>query len=219
MHRKFYHKEHLMKGSTSAATTLETEKPPLSRGRFGDVDDRLDFSRTAECHRVNVLSQQLRSVLSPICREAYFIQQALTVQPAMGKREPVTRVDCVAVTQFGVFVVDSVDWIGIISPTFNDDTLSITEEGGVVSNRSCPVRRLEPAVVFLRALLEDFHCPVEGVAVFHRDDCIVNPSVPPSLLKPDELHHFFRVKLNRFINQRRHFVDIDGIGMQLMAIG
>ena len=208
-----------MKGSTSAATTLETEKPPLSRGRFGDVDDRLELSRTAECHRVNALSQEASiSSLADLSR-GLLHPTSVDRSTCDGKRGPVTRVDCVAVTQFGVFVVDSVDWIGIISPTFNDDTLSITEEGGVVTNRSCPVRRLEPAVMFLRALLEDFHCPVEGVAVFHRDDCIVNRSVPPSLVKPDELHHFFRVKLNRFINQRRHFVDIDGIGMQLMAIG
>ncbi|MDR6207787.1 nuclease-related domain-containing protein [Paraburkholderia graminis] len=144
------------------------------------------------------LSKTLAALLRTMSDRAFVVRRGVMLEHAPGTRNPVTWVDCLAVTEFGVFVIDRYDWTGTVKRSLDDDELLVHDKVGVVSVQTSPLRRAKPALRHLRAILAEYDCPVQSVAIFAPSHCALDPALPEAILYPSELLHFMRTRLNRF---------------------
>ncbi|MFM0498148.1 NERD domain-containing protein [Paraburkholderia caledonica] len=144
------------------------------------------------------LSKTVTALLRTMSHRAFVVRRGVMLEHAPGTRNPMTWVDCLAVTEFGAFVIDRYDWRGTVKRSLNDDELLVHDKVGVVSVQTSPLRRAKPALRHLRALLAEYDCPVESIASFASSHCALDPALPEAILYPCELHHFMRTRLNRF---------------------
>ncbi len=120
-------------------------------------------------------------------------------------------VHCLAITPFGVFVVNRYDWRGVIEPGINEDELAVVDELGGVTLHTSPLRRAKPAVRHLRLMLSQHECPVESIAIFAEARCNLHPTMPDGVMTLPDLHYFLRTRLNRFRATHRRFLDADNV--------
>lgn len=174
-----------------------------------------DFRRLADdrdgwmAHRRRLslsLSKSVAALLRTMPDQAFVVRRGVMLEHAPGTRNPMTWVDCLAVTGFGSFVIGRYDWTGTVKRSLNDDELLVHDKVGVVSVQTSPLRRAKPALRHLRALLVEYGCPVESIAIFASSQCVLDPALPEAILYPSELHHFMRTRLNRFrASHLQHF--------------
>jgi len=153
------------------------------------------------------LSRTVAAFLRTTSERAFVVRRGVMLEHAPGTRNPVTWADCLAVTEFGSFVINRYDWTGTVKRSVNDDELLLHDEPGAVSVQTSPLRRAKPAVRHLRALLAEHCCPVESIAIFVSSHCALDPTLPETILCPSELHHFMRTRLNRFRASHRQYLD------------
>lgn len=161
-------------------------------------------------HRRNLclpLAKQVASILKAMSDGAFVVRRGVILEHAPGTLNPVTWVDCLAVSPFGVFVIDQYDWIGTVKRSMNDDELLVRENSGVVSVKTSPLRRAKPALRHLRPILGEYNCPVGCIAVFADLYCALDPTLPETILQGSELHHFMRTRLNRFRDSHFRYLD------------
>ncbi|MDR7005852.1 NERD domain-containing protein [Paraburkholderia strydomiana] len=177
-----------------------------------------DFGRLADdrdgwmAHRRRLslsLSKSVAALLRTMSDRAFVVRRGVMLEHAPGTRNPMTWVDCLAVTGFGSFVIGRYDWTGIVKRSLNDDELLVHDKVGVVSVQTSPLRRAKPALRHLRALLAEYGCPVESIAIFASSQCVLDPALPEAILYPSELHHFMRTRLNRF--RASHLQHLDAV--------
>ncbi|MGV7240771.1 hypothetical protein [Caballeronia sp. M23-90] len=118
----------------------------------------------------------------------------------------ITDLDVVVVTPFGAFVVCVMPFQGSVEPGLDAETLiaAHAEDGAVL--HTAPVRRLAAVLRALRSLLSVYGCPVEGLAIAAATPCQIHPLLPESILAPDELYHYLRLRLLRFFEIRKPHV-------------
>ncbi|MGY6129484.1 NERD domain-containing protein (plasmid) [Paraburkholderia strydomiana] len=155
------------------------------------------------------LSKSVAALLRTMSDRAFVVRRGVMLEHAPGTRNPMTWVDCLAVTGFGSFVIGRYDWTGTVKRSLNDDELLVHDRVGVVSVQTSPLRRAKPAVRHLHALLAEYGCPVESIAVFASSQCVLDPALPEAILYPSELHHFMRTRLNRF--RASHLQHLDAV--------
>ncbi|MDR8401762.1 NERD domain-containing protein [Paraburkholderia sp. USG1] len=161
------------------------------------------------------LTKNVAAVVRAMSDRAFVIRRGVIIEQAPGTRNPMTWIDCLAVTEFGAFVIDRYDWTGTVRRTINEDELLVHEKPGVVSVRTSPLRRAKPALRHLRGLLAEYGCPVECIAVFAASHCVLDPTLPETILQASEFHHFMRARLNRFRDSHRRYLDSERIGKYL----
>jgi hypothetical protein len=91
----------------------------------------------------------------------------------------------------------------------------VRDDFGVASVQTSPLRRAKPALRHLRAMLAQYECPVEYIAVFPDRYCALDPSLPEAILQRPELYHFMRTRLNRFCDSHARFLDVHMIVAQV----
>lgn len=155
------------------------------------------------------LSKSVAALLRTMSDRAFVVRRGVMLEHAPGTSNPMTWVDCLAVTGFGSFVIGRYDWTGTVKRSLNDDELLVHDKVGVVSVQTSPLRRAKPAVRHLHALLAEYGCPVESIAVFASSQCVLDPALPEAILYPSELHHFMRTRLNRF--RASHLQHLDAV--------
>lgn len=161
------------------------------------------------------VSKHVAAILRAMSDRPFVVRRGVMVEYAPGTRNPMTWIDCLAVAEFGAFVIDRYDWTGIVRRSTNEDELRVHEKPGVVSVRTSPLRRAKPALRHLSGLLAEYDCPVECIAVFGASDCTLDPTLPETILQAPELLHFLRARLNRFRDSRRQYLDCERIGEYL----
>jgi hypothetical protein len=153
-------------------------------------------------------SRKLHAVLTAVFGY-YSLHEELTVLTSAGLAGPGVRVDCVAITHIGVFVISRVDWAGKVDKSLEKDKLRVMSAEGMMDIHPCPLRYTAPAVHFLGALLDDVDCPIESIAVSENEICEFGLGLSTSLLKLSEAHHFFRVRRERYHEKTAPFVDVE----------
>ncbi|WP_244220899.1 nuclease-related domain-containing protein [Paraburkholderia aromaticivorans] len=146
---------------------------------------------------------------------AFVVRRGVVLEHAPGTLNPVTWVDCLAVSPFGVFVIDQYDWIGTVKRSMNEDELLVRENSGVVCVKTSPLRRAKPALRHLRPILGEYNCPVGCIAVFADLYCALDPTLPETILQGFELRHFMRTRLNRFRDSHLRYLDSRTIAAHL----
>ena len=144
------------------------------------------------------LRRRIAPVFGRVCESKVRFREDVTLEHAPGTANATTLVDCVAVTPFGVFVVNYYDWGGEVRPGTNEDELLVIDDLGGVTVHTSPLRRAKPAVRYLRSVLSQHDCPVESVAIFAEADCRLHPTAPDGVLALSDLHYFLRTRLLNF---------------------
>ncbi|MEQ5841400.1 NERD domain-containing protein [Paraburkholderia acidicola] len=161
------------------------------------------------------LTKKVAAVLRTMSDRAFVVRRGVIIEHAPGTRNPMTWIDCLAVTEFGAFVIDRYDWTGTVRRSINEDEVLVHEKLGVISVQTSPLRRAKPALRHLRGLLAEYGCPVEYIAVFAASHCALDPTLPETILRASELDHFMRMRLNRFRGSHRRYLDSERIGKYL----
>ncbi|CAH2801757.1 MAG: FIG00457213: hypothetical protein [uncultured Paraburkholderia sp.] len=113
-------------------------------------------------------------------------------------RPDIPVIDHLAITPFGVFVVETKHWAGIVTRGETDDTLTLTVADGQRFVRASPIKQNAAKVRFLRNLLPPRLWIVEGLGVFSHEAVMVAPSLLAVLLERSELYRHLRVRQQQF---------------------
>jgi len=153
----------------------------------------------------------LRRCIAPIfgrvCESQVHFREDVILEHAPGTANATTLVHCLAVTPFGVFVVNYYDWRGEVRPGTNEDELLVIDDLGGVTVHTSPLRRAKPALRYLRSVLSQHDCPVESIAIFAEADCRLHPTGPDGVLALSDLHYFLRLRLLNFRATHARYLD------------
>jgi hypothetical protein len=188
-------------------------------GKTGDNPDcsesaRDAANRNAPCIPTGVSSATLsvadtfRQTLDRLGIEDYVLRERVILIHAPGTRFPTTKLDILAVTPFGAFVVMAMQLRGHVAPGPDAETLSVINEEGEAMLRTSPLRRQAAAVRCLRSLLLQHACLVESLAVAATFPCALHPLLPESILEAEELYHYLRRHTIRFFSSRQRHVSV-----------
>jgi hypothetical protein len=116
--------------------------------------------------------------------------------------------DILVVSPLGAFVVTAMQLRGRVTPGPDAETLNVVNEEREAMVHTSPLRRQAAAVRCLRALLAQYACPVESLAVAATHPCTVHPLLPESILEADELYHYLRLHTIWFFSSRQRHVSV-----------
>lgn len=182
--------------------------PNCSGTARGTVDEKVPCIVTGPGTATSSVPDEFRRTLHRLGIEDYVLRERVILIHAPGTRFPTTKLDVVAVTPFGVFVVMAMRFGGRVAPGPDADTLSVINEDGEAMIRTSPVRRQAAAVRCLRSLLVQHACPVESVAVAATFPCALHPLLPESILEAAELYHYLRLRTIRFFSSKQRHVSV-----------
>lgn len=172
-----------------------------ARSRISDGDRAVE-------HVVTVFKQVLRR----LGIGDYVIRRGLRFVHAPHTQCSTTDLDVMLVAPFGAFVVCVMSFEGSVEPGPNADTLIAAVDEGEPVLHTSPVRRHAAVLRSLRSLLSVHGCPVEGLAIAAATSCKIHPLLSESILAPDELYYYLRLRLLRFFEiGRPHVVVLQAV--------
>jgi hypothetical protein len=154
------------------------------------------------------VSDVFRQTLDRLGIDDYVLRERVLLIHAPGTRCPTTKLDILAVTPFGAFVVMAMQLRGCVAPGPDAETLSVINEEGEALLCTSPIRRQAAAVRCLRSLLLPHACPVESLGVVATSPCVLHPLLPESILEAVELYHYLRLRTIRFFSSRQRHVSV-----------
>lgn len=141
---------------------------------------------------------ELRRVLTDLCGENFYLHDgAVLVHHAPGSAFPTAEIDHIAVTPFGIFVIETKNWSGVITPAASSDHITRIGADGVAELRRSPLAQNRTKVDFLNRKLPAVW-PIEGLGVFASADCRLAPGLPPSLIHIKEIAFWLRLRRHEF---------------------
>ncbi|MBB4518261.1 hypothetical protein GGD68_007067 [Paraburkholderia fungorum] len=151
---------------------------------------------------------ELLSALQWLCGEDFYLHPgALLLNHAPGSDFPTAEVDHLAVTPFGIFIVETKNWSGRIEAGPTDRTIVRVAADGIRDERRSPLQQNRSKVAFLRAMLPG-SWPVEGIAVFPHPHCEISSALPLSLMHASDLRQWLRARKSRHAVQGCPLVDV-----------
>lgn len=169
--------------------------------RLPDADPskgRVPFSRERGEEGERQVSAELRWHLTRLCGDDWLVLDGLILIHAPGSTFPTAEIDHLAVTPFGIFVIETKHWNGVVTRGETDETLTLTTVDGQRLVRTSPLRQNAVKVRFLRNLLPPRLWIVEGLGVFSHDAATLAPTLPAALLERGELYRHLRVRQQQF---------------------
>jgi hypothetical protein len=144
------------------------------------------------------VSAELRRVLTGLCGDDFHLHDgAVLLHHAPGTAFPTAEIDHLAVTPFGLFVIETKNWGGSITAGANRDELVCVSAAGSRETRRSPLAQNRTKVAFLLAKLPRVWT-IEGLGVFAAPDCTLHPDLPPALIHISELAHCLRLRQHAF---------------------
>ncbi|MGF6267354.1 hypothetical protein OKW49_008348 [Paraburkholderia youngii] len=144
-----------------------------------------------------LVQAELRSALQWLCGENFYLHPgALLLNHAPGTKFPTAELDHLAITPFGIFVIETKNWAGSILPGPDSQTVVRVSADGQRETRRSPLRQNRSKVGFLRGVLPGTW-PVEGLGVFASDRCEISAALPANLIRRADLHQWLRARQAR----------------------
>ncbi|CAB3805085.1 hypothetical protein LMG28688_06107 [Paraburkholderia caffeinitolerans] len=141
---------------------------------------------------------ELRRVLTSLCGNDFYLHDgAVLLNHAPGTAYPTAEIDHLAVTPFGLFVIETKNWSGYIEPGADASELVRVGPGGKRESRKSPLAQNRSKVALLNAKLPKVWT-IEGLGVFSAPDCVLHPDLPPTLIHINELSHCLRLRRHEF---------------------
>ncbi|WP_250523086.1 MULTISPECIES: hypothetical protein [unclassified Caballeronia] len=153
------------------------------------------------------LRRRIAPIFGRVCESKVHFREDVILEHAPGTANATTLVHCLAVTPFGVFVVNYYDWRGEVRPGTNDDELLVIDDLGGVTVHTSPLRRAKPALRYLRSVLSQHDCPVESISIFAEAECRLHPTAPDGVLALSDIHYFLRLRLLNFRATHARYLD------------
>lgn len=151
---------------------------------------------------------ELRRVLAGLCGNDFYLHDgAVLVEHAPGTAFPTAEIDHIAVTPFGIFVIETKNWSGQIAPAADADDVVRTGVDGVAEVRRSPLAQNRTKVAFLNRKLPPVW-PIEGLGVFAAADCTLHPGLPLPLIHINELALWLRQRRTDFGTARKKPVNV-----------
>ncbi|MDR3099691.1 MAG: NERD domain-containing protein [Paraburkholderia sp.] len=151
---------------------------------------------------------ELRRVLTWLCADSFHLHDgAVLIHHAPGTAFPTAEIDHLAVTPFGIFVIETKNWSGSIAPGVHRDELMRTGADGASEVRRSPLAQNRTKVAFFNDTLPRVW-PVDGIGVFASPECSLHPDLPLPLIHISELGHCMRQRRHEFIISGRKPVDV-----------
>ncbi len=138
----------------------------------------------------------LQTRLAEMCGSHFVLRHAVILNIAPGTPYPTAEIDHLAITPFGIFVVETKAWRGQILPGQDNDTLTWISPAGETEVRKSPLAQNRAKVAFIRGLFPDEFCVVAGVGVFSSPEARVSPDLSVDLIGMADLRHWLRGRLN-----------------------
>jgi hypothetical protein len=164
-------------------------------GRFRDpVHSRMPVTRAQASGDAGeaAVQAELRRVMTWLCGDNFYLHEgAVLIHHASGSKFPTGEIDHLLVAPFGIFVIETKNWTGVISPGAHRDEILRTRQDGTTEVRRSPVAQNRTKVAFLNAKLPRVW-PIEGLAVFAFPACTLHPDLPLSVIHISELAHWLR---------------------------
>ncbi|MCP3712268.1 NERD domain-containing protein [Paraburkholderia sp. CNPSo 3274] len=165
--------------------------------RFSDRSPATRAHARGEAGEATVRAELCR-VLTTLCGDDYYLHDgAVLLRHAPGTAFPTAEIDHLAVTPFGLFVIETKNWSGLIEPGTTCDELVRVAINGERETRRSPLAQNRTKVAFLCAKLPKVWT-IEGLGVFAAPDCTLHPDLPPTLIQSNELSHCLRLKRHKF---------------------
>ncbi|SIT34886.1 NERD domain protein [Paraburkholderia ribeironis] len=165
-----------------------------------------------------IVQAELHATLSWLCGDNFYLHDGpLLLNHAPGTEFPTAEVDHLAITPFGIFVVETKNWTGQIMP--GRDELSIVRVGadGHSEVRRSPLAQNRSKVGFLRSVLPAVWW-VESIAVFPNKNCELSPALPVNLMRIDDLRQWLRTRMALHEKRGRVQVNVHSAREALMAL-
>ncbi|RKT10641.1 nuclease-like protein [Paraburkholderia sp. RAU2J] len=163
-----------------AATATKPRTTPVTRSQqLGEEGEAL-------------VHAELLSALQWLCGDDFYLHPgALLLNHAPGTDFPTAEVDHLAVTPFGIFVVETKHWAGHIEPGPTDATIVRFGTDGQWEMRRSPLHQNRSKVAFLRAMLPGIWA-VEGIAAFSHPLSDISPALPVNIVRASDLRQWLR---------------------------
>lgn len=165
-----------------------------------------------------LVQDELRRVLTWLCGANFYLYPtALLLNHAPGTSYPTAEVDHLAITPFGIFVIETKNWTGAIEPGCAADSLIRIGADGRREERRSPLRQNRSKVAFLRTMLPGMWT-VEGVGVFANDACALSAALPASLIRRSDVGQWFRERKSRHDARGRKDLNINAARQSIEAV-
>lgn len=151
---------------------------------------------------------ELRRVLTWLCGDNFHLHDgAVLIHHAPGTAFPTAEIDHLAVTPFGIFVIETKNWSGSIAPGAHRDELVCISPDGASEARRSPLAQNSTKVAFLNDKLPRVW-PIDGLGVFASPECSLHPDLPLSMIHISELRHWMRQRRREFAISGRKMVNV-----------
>ncbi|MGF6997372.1 nuclease-related domain-containing protein [Paraburkholderia sp. GAS32] len=157
-------------------------------------DPTLRSEQSGDEGEANVQAE-LRAALSWLCGHDFYLHDGpLLLNHAPGTEFPTAEVDHLVITPFGIFVVETKNWTGLIMPGHDDSSVERVGSDGRSEARRSTLAQNRSKVRFLRSILPAVW-PVESIAVFPNRNCELSPELPVNLMGIHDLRQWLRVRM------------------------
>jgi hypothetical protein len=170
------------------------------RPYFGGLFRQKPKDRSAALGEAGEVKAQtaLREGLMAICGADYrLFNGPIIIEHAPGTDFPTAEIDHLAVTPFGIFVFETKNWSGYISPSPVAGFLTRTDRDGKAEDRRSPLEQNRSKVAFFRGRLPSLW-PVVGAGLLVSDDARLSPALHSDLLSPGDLPHWLRARRDSY---------------------
>lgn len=172
-----------------------TSKPRGRRQSKGDEGERC-------------VASELRAVLDWLCPGNYKLFNGLIVEHAPHTAFPTAEIDHLAITPFGIFVVETKNWSGSIRVSEIDGQVTRIAPDGKASERRCPLAQSQAKVRFVQSLVTPIWS-VRSVGVFADTELALDSELPINVVRRDDLRSYLRTLRHEHVVSRSPSVIID----------
>jgi hypothetical protein len=165
-----------------------------------------------------LVDAELRSALDWLCPDAYYLHRGgMVLHHAPGAEYPTAEVDHLLVTPFGVFVIETKNWSGLVRTGAEGGQLERVAHDGSVTARKSPIAQNITKVAFVRSVLTPVW-NVESLSVFADAETQLDRSLPLNIIRRDEIRHYLRVKADAHARSGKPPVVVNTAVKSILAV-
>lgn len=165
-----------------------------------------------------VVHAELLGALRWLCGDDFYLHPgALLLNHAPGTDFPTAEVDHLAVTPFGIFIIETKNWAGRIEPGPTEKAVIRIGADGQREMRRSPLQQNRSKVAFLRAMLPG-SWPVEGIAAFSHPRSDISSALPLNLMRASDLRQWLRDRKSRYASKGDRPINVGHARRAILAL-
>jgi hypothetical protein len=139
------------------------------------------------------VSECLKALLPAMDAGQFVVRHSLILNHAPGTAFPTAEVDHLAVTEYGIFVIETKNWSGKVLPSEGNMLRRIGPDGRA-EERKNPAAQNVTKVTFIKSILPQYANRIYGVGVFSHPEVQLDPRLRSDILHVSELGYWLRAR-------------------------